>query len=204
MIRHEACPSRGVASTAVPASAGPSVEHRTPRHPTAPHGTDRFSSGDPGIQVHPREFSTVFRAWSTAIAEVERLELGVDDHGGRAEDGKLGDFLTRRVGELLGGRGQGSTPASAPDAGVMGFLERRQCAIEGCDDLNDIQLSAYGVYEELRGGNVRVPGGFSRVTEALANKVRASLSPPLSPSRSRAHRLTLVSPSPGLEHSQHS
>lgn len=78
---------------------------------------------------------------------------------------KVGDFLTRRVRELLREKN------GEPDAGAIGYLERSQCTNDGCDNLCDLSLSGYGVYEELKGGNVRVPGGYSRIIDALARKV---------------------------------
>lgn len=81
------------------------------------------------------------------------------------ESHKVGDFLSRRVRELLGEN------SGEPNAGVMGYLERNQCTTDGCDDLRDLSLSGYGVYVELKGGNVRVPGGYSRIIDALALKV---------------------------------
>ncbi|CAM9631213.1 unnamed protein product [Choristocarpus tenellus] len=53
----------------------------------------------------------------------------------------------------------------------MGYMRRWQCINEGCDSLNGMSLSLFGQYQELGGGNVRVPGGFSRVIEGLRGKI---------------------------------
>lgn len=81
----------------------------------------------------------------------------------------VGTFLHRRVREILREAG------TDPDEATLGYLRRKQCAVEGCDDLDGVSLAGYGMYEELEGGDVRVPGGFSRVIDALANKVRQTI-----------------------------
>lgn len=89
----------------------------------------------------------------------------------------VGTFLNRRVREILragtgGGGSQGGGEGEGEvDEGTLGYLLRKQYAVEGCDDLNSVSTSGYGTYEELGGGDVRVPGGFSRVVDALAGKV---------------------------------
>lgn len=101
-----------------------------------------------------------------------------------SREDSVGQYVTQRVRELLleaAGGGGGGEPRYHPEkggehtvepyAGTMGFLERRQCAVEGCDDLHSVSLEGYGAYEELDGGDVRVPGGFSRIIDALAQKV---------------------------------
>ena len=57
------------------------------------------------------------------------------------------------------------------DEGILGYLERLQCSIEGCDDLEHVSFYSYAMYKELNSGDVRVPGGFSRIVDALAAKV---------------------------------
>lgn len=114
-------------------------------------------------------------------------------------DSRVGEYLNRRVRELLlhkaggdgqlegeeaqdsvavgspeeNGRASNMTQQRQPDPGMMGYLERKQCVLEGCDDLRGVSLAGYGVYEELDGGDIQIPGGFSRVIDALARKVKA-------------------------------
>ncbi|CAM9111164.1 unnamed protein product [Scytosiphon promiscuus] len=80
------------------------------------------------------------------------------------EEEPVGAFLHRRVREIL--RADGNI-----DEGILGYLMRKQRAVEGCDDLNGVSIAGYGMYEELEGGDVRIPGGFSRVVDALAKKI---------------------------------
>lgn len=100
------------------------------------------------------------------------LQAGNQRGGGREDE--VGTFLHRRVREILltgtGESGQGEGRGDI-DEGILGYLLRKQHAVEGCDDLNGVAVSGYGMYEELGGGDVRVPGGFSRVVDALAGKV---------------------------------
>lgn len=110
---------------------------------------------------------------------VNGISLNVDNSGsttnaaisddGRLED-RVGAFLHRRVREILRAGGD-SSGGCGIDEGILGYLERKQHAVEGCDDLGVVSIAGYGMYEELEGGDVRVPGGFSRVVEALAAKV---------------------------------
>ncbi|CAM9748978.1 unnamed protein product [Ectocarpus sp. 13 AM-2016] len=87
----------------------------------------------------------------------------------RRED-RVGAFLHRRVREILRAGG-GSSDSCGIDEAILGYLVRKQHAVEGCDDLNVVSVAGYGMYEELKGGDVRVPGGFSRVVEALTAKI---------------------------------
>lgn len=95
------------------------------------------------------------------------------DAGGGSKD-EVGTFLNRRVRDILRAGTEGSGEGEGRgdiDEGILGYLLRKQYAVEGCDDLHSVSISGYGVYEELGGGDVRVPGGFSRVVDALAGKV---------------------------------
>ncbi|CBJ34018.1 similar to peroxisomal n1-acetyl-spermine/spermidine oxidase [Ectocarpus siliculosus] len=87
----------------------------------------------------------------------------------RRED-RVGAFLHLRVREILRAGG-GSSGGCGIDEDILGYLVRKQHAVEGCDDLDVVSVAGYGMYEELEGGDVRVPGGFSRVVEALAAKI---------------------------------
>eukprot|EP00903_Cladosiphon_okamuranus_P012790 g11954.t1 len=141
-----------------------------------------------GTLVSRREFIRHSDAWSKAILEAEMLheislQAGYQGDGGREDE--VGTFVHHRVREILrtgtGGDGQGDGPG-AIDEGILGYLLRRQHVIEGCDDLNSVAISGYSMYEELGGGDVRVPGGFSRVVDALAGKIspdRARLNSPV-------------------------
>lgn len=108
--------------------------------------------------------------------------------GGKQVD-QVGTFLHRRVRDILregtaerggaassgGKQGEGGNDDDGSiDEGILGYLMRKQRAVEGCDDLNGVSVAGYGMYEELEGGDVRIPGGFSRVVDALAGKVSRS------------------------------
>lgn len=90
--------------------------------------------------------------------------------GKMANDGEVGAFLHRRVREIL--RGEMAEGAGDPDEAILGYLLRKQCTVEGCDDLDGVAFAGYGMFKELEGGDVRVPGGFSRIVDAVAAKVR--------------------------------
>ncbi len=97
--------------------------------------------------------------------------------GSNSREDQVGAFLRRRVREILranpgsGGQGEGEGEGDV-DEGILGYLMRKQYAVEGCDDLDSVSVAGYGMYKELEGGDVRIPGGFSRVVEAIAAKVR--------------------------------
>lgn len=112
---------------------------------------------------------------NAAIGDASRSHPGSTAANGRSgTEDEVGTFLHRRVREILragtGGGGQGAERGDI-DEGVLGYLLRKQHAVEGCDDLNSVAVSGYGMYEELGGGDVRIPGGFSTVVDALAGKV---------------------------------
>lgn len=90
--------------------------------------------------------------------------------GKMANDGEVGAFLHRRVREIL--RGEMPEGEGDPDEAILGHLLREQCTMEGCDDLDGVAFAGYGMFKELEGGDVRVPGGFSRIVDAVAAKVR--------------------------------
>ncbi|CAM9144067.1 unnamed protein product, partial [Discosporangium mesarthrocarpum] len=96
----------------------------------------------------------------------------------------LGAYLTQRMeggreqreqqrggGGEVGGQGEEEMEV---EEGILGYLRRVQCVTEGCNSLEEVSLSSFGEYKELGGGNVRVPGGFSRITERLLEKVPVS------------------------------
>lgn len=89
--------------------------------------------------------------------------------GGKKSKEALPAFFHRRVCELF--RAQTGGKAKDPDEAILGYMMRKQCTFEGCDDLAGVSLAEYGAYSELEGGDVRVPGGFSRVVDVLAGKV---------------------------------
>lgn len=107
--------------------------------------------------------------------------------GARLQEERVGAFVHRRVREILRagtretgcaapldgeqGEGGGVSGEGSIDEGILGYLMRKQCTMEGCDDLNAVSIAGYAMYEELEGGDVRIPGGFSRVVDALAGKV---------------------------------
>ena len=112
---------------------------------------------------------------NAAIGDASLPHPGSTAANGRSgTEDEVGTFLHRRVREILragtGGGGQGEGRGDV-DEGILGYLLRKQHAVEGCDDLNSVAVSGYGMYEELGGGDVRVPGGFSTVVDALAGKV---------------------------------
>lgn len=92
-------------------------------------------------------------------------------HTGKiAKEGEIGAFLHRRVREIL--RGGMAAGEGDPEEAILGYLLRKQCAVEGCDNLDGVSYAGYDMYKELEGGDVRVPGGFSTVVDALEAKVR--------------------------------
>lgn len=54
------------------------------------------------------------------------------------------------------------------------WAEGLQCASDGCGALREEGLVGFANYEELPGAHVRMPGGFSRLTDALAAPLAAA------------------------------
>lgn len=126
--------------------------------------------------------ASIARNSSTPAASQHTLEAENPVNDGSMLHQRVGEFLRKRMREHLQNEGHASAIlgdaalGAEIDAGILGYLERLQCSIDGCNDLQDASLAGYGAYEELSGGNVRVPGGFSSVIEALASKVGVHLS----------------------------
>lgn len=93
------------------------------------------------------------RAWDEAMNEAQNGELQ-----GQGSD-SLGRAVIHRAQQIMGG---------PIDEYTLGYLLRLQCDIEGADSLDDVSLNSFDAYQEPSGGNVRVPGGYSRVVDALA------------------------------------
>ncbi|XP_057662975.1 peroxisomal N(1)-acetyl-spermine/spermidine oxidase [Diorhabda carinulata] len=54
---------------------------------------------------------------------------------------------------------------------IFECLLKRETCISGCDDMNEIDLLELGSYEELQGGNIVLPNGYSSILEPLKNAI---------------------------------
>jgi monoamine oxidase len=99
----------------------------------------------------------------------------------RAYDGGLEELAQaddRSVGDVLARAWRAAQPSlrAMPGAeqplldSAWRWALRLACAIDGCDDLAREGLVA-ARYEQLEGGDVRIPGGFSRLPDALARSL---------------------------------
>lgn len=52
---------------------------------------------------------------------------------------------------------------------VFDHLLSRETCITGCHSMDDTSLSDFGSYQELPGGNIKIPGGFHLVIDLLAD-----------------------------------
>ncbi|XP_072385544.1 peroxisomal N(1)-acetyl-spermine/spermidine oxidase [Diabrotica undecimpunctata] len=54
---------------------------------------------------------------------------------------------------------------------IFECLLKRETCISGCDDMNEVDLLELGSYEELQGGNIVLPNGYSSILEPLKNAI---------------------------------
>lgn len=56
---------------------------------------------------------------------------------------------------------------------IFECLLKRETCISGCDDMSEIDLLELGSYEELQGGNIVLPNGYSSILEPLKQAIPA-------------------------------
>ncbi|CAG9860988.1 unnamed protein product [Phyllotreta striolata] len=54
---------------------------------------------------------------------------------------------------------------------IFDCLLKRETCISGCDDMSEIDLFELGSYEELQGGNIVLPNGYSSILEPLKSAI---------------------------------
>lgn len=116
-----------------------------------------------------RDVHGVFHSALDACEEGE-----VDEASAREIYGdRLGSYLKEQWAltrpKLLAKYGDGDLLDS-----TWAWVERLQCAIDGCAHLTDQALQSYSNYNELQGPHVLVPKGFSRIVEAIAEPLLAA------------------------------
>ncbi|RWS27818.1 peroxisomal N(1)-acetyl-spermine/spermidine oxidase-like protein 1, partial [Leptotrombidium deliense] len=64
---------------------------------------------------------------------------------------------------------------SSTERAIFDQLIKRETCIAGCHSMNEVSLKYFGAYEELPGGNLTIPGGYSQILLCLLNTVKNKL-----------------------------
>lgn len=56
--------------------------------------------------------------------------------------------------------------------GLFDQMLQRECCINGCADMHQLSLTGYGAYNELPGGNLLLPGGYSQLIERILVEIK--------------------------------
>ena len=150
--------------------------------------------GNPNVCGHtspdgrPVPLATVAHAYDVYFRMVKQCEMLHDrpNASSNVVDGEksVGQRLRRLIDEHLAGRTATERPLWTA---MFEQMLQRECCINGCADMEQVSLSSYGAYEELPGGNLVMPGGYTQLIEHMLTAIRRKLT-----GQSQAKRFQLL------------
>jgi monoamine oxidase len=112
---------------------------------------------------------SAYEAYFRMVKQCECWPNRASTSGSETKSSSVGSELRRQIDEYVQSRPEEQQPV------LLGLFEQmlqRECCINGCADMQQVSLSAYGAYDELPGGNLLLPGGYSQLIDRMLIEIK--------------------------------